>query len=76
MKLSEIGVSVECFTADFSQCYSRIVKIWLLAGRILVINPKLFRDFLGISEFPKTRNLKLLGDLRGNSYCHLLMIII
>ena len=76
MKLSEIGVSVECFTADFSQCYSRIVKIWLLAGRILVINPKIFRDFLGISEFPKTRNLKLLGDLRGNSYSHLLMIII
>ena len=76
MKLNEIGVSVECFTADFSQCFSTIVKILLLAGRILAINPKLFRDFLEISEFPKTRNLKLLGDLRGSSYSHLLMIII
>ena len=49
-KLSKIGVSLECFTADFWQFSSTTVKIWFLGGGLgLTINFKLFRDFLEIS---------------------------
>ena len=34
MKLSKIGFSVECFTADFLQFFTKNVKIWVLIGRL------------------------------------------
>ena len=49
-KLSKIGVSLECFTADFFLFYSTTVKTLLFGGRL---GPstyfKLFKDFLKIS---------------------------
>ena len=33
-KLSEIGFSMEWFTADFLQFFTKNVKIWLLVGRL------------------------------------------
>ena len=34
-KLSKIGISLECFRADFSQFSSTTVEIWLLDGRMV-----------------------------------------
>ena len=34
MKLSKIGFSMECFTADFCEFLPKNVKIWLLVGRL------------------------------------------
>ena len=50
-KLSKIGFSMECFTADFLQFfYQKPSKfgIWV-DGWVLAIKPKPFRDFLEIS---------------------------
>ena len=33
-KLSKIGFSMEWFTADFLQFFTKNVKIWLLVGRL------------------------------------------
>ena len=33
-KLSQIGFSVECFTADFLQFFTKKRQIWLLGGRL------------------------------------------
>ena len=33
-KLSKIDFSMECFTADFLQDFTKIVKAWLLRGRL------------------------------------------
>ena len=54
-KLSKIGVSLECFTADFWQFSSTTVKISLLDGRLgLAIDSSFsgtflkFRDYLSL----------------------------
>ena len=50
-KLSKIGVSLDCFTADFSNFLAYLWKFGFF-GWGLAINSKLFRDFLEISLFP------------------------
>ena len=50
-KLSKIGFSMECFTADFLQFFlpkNVKISIWV-DGWVLAIKPKHFRDFLEIS---------------------------
>ena len=46
MKLSKIGFSMKCFTADFPQYFSTEVNTCLLADRLATH----FRDFLEISN--------------------------
>ena len=46
MKLSKIGFSMKCFTADFPQYFSTEVNICLLADQLATH----FRDFLEISN--------------------------
>ena len=46
-KLSNIGFSVECFTADFLQFCSTTVKTFLLGGRVSTFPSNL--SILGIS---------------------------
>ena len=75
--LSKIGVTLECFKGDFSQFSSTVVEIWLLGGRWrFSINSKVF---VGIYwKFPNflSSTLNLFGNLCGNSYINLSVIII
>ena len=51
MKLSKIGFSMQCFTADFLQFFTKKISkfgFWL-DGWVLAIKSKNFEDFLEIS---------------------------
>ena len=46
-KLSKVGVSLQCFTADFSQFSSTTIEMWLLTGRLGPCHQ--FKAFQGFS---------------------------
>ena len=69
-KVSKTDFSMECFTADFMQCFiSKYVKIWLSGGRLGTRHQaQTVQGFLKIFCFPKILSLKSFGNSCGNSY--------
>ena len=54
-----MGFSMECFTADFLQYFTKKRKIWLLVGRLgthlqIQACQGFSGNFLEISQFPKS----------------------
>ena len=68
---------IKCFTADFLQILSQLSEfVFWVTGCVLGIGWKHSRDFLQIFYFPTTLWLQLLANSWGNSYIHILVVII
>ena len=65
------------YSSFFAIFYQKTLKFgFRVDGWVLTIKSKYFRDFPGISYFPKILSLKSFGNSWGNSYIHFLVIII
>ena len=77
IKLSKIGFSMECFTADLLQFFTKKrqnVAFGWKAG-YSPSNSGISGIFLNFPNFLRSKSLKSFGNSWGNSYIHFLVII-